>query len=282
MKGIKMTKADKGNYDSERIKNTFEKFDEWGRFEGPGYNKFVLELHMREIQRHVKKGQTVLDLGSGPGRFSIEMLKLGAKVTLVDISPKQLSIAQRKIKRAKLEKNVEGYYALDATNMPEIEGSQYDLVVAYGGLLSFVADKRHDAIKEIYRILKPRGYLLAEVMCRYGVFREVLVEAPEMFKEPEENNFWEVLETGEQPWRKFWALHFYTADEFRDFLTDNKFAVKELFSMPSIFYAHKEPFTKIIRSKKAMETVYRIEEYVRDKPGMIDAGQYLIAYAKKK
>jgi hypothetical protein len=31
-----------------------------------------------------------------------------------------------------------------------------------------------------------------------------------------------------------------------------------------------------------METVYQIEEYVRDKPGMIDAGQYLIAYAKKK
>jgi len=276
-----MTEWENRYYDSEKIKNTFERLDEWKRFEGSGYNKFVLELHLREVRRHVKKGQRVLDLGCGPGRFSMEMLKLGARVMLADISPKQLGIAKRKIEKAKLGKGVEGYHVLDATNMPEIDDSQYDLVVAYGGLLSFVANKRHDAIKEIRRVLKPRGHLLAEVMCQYGVFREVLVEAPEMFKEPAKYNFWEVLETGEQPWSKFWALHFYTADEFNVFLADNEFAVKELFSMPSIFYAHKEPFGKIIRSKKAMESVYRIEEHVRDKPGIIDAGQYLIAYARK-
>ena len=275
-------KLDKRNYDSNKIRNVFENYDEWSRFEGSGYQKFVLELHLREIHNHVKKGQNVLDLGCGPGRFSIEMLKIGAKVTLADISPKQMADAKKRIKSRKLDKNVQGFYTLDATNMPEIESNQFDLVVAYGGLLSFVADKRHKALKEIYRVLKPNGFLLAEVMSQYGVFREVLTEAPEMFKEPEENNFWEILETGEQGWSKFWALHFYTANEFKEFLVSNKFDVKELFSMPSIFYAHKEPFDKIIKSRKAMDSVYQIEKHVRDKPGMIDAGQYLIAYSQKK
>ena len=275
-------KLDNRNYNSDKIRNVFENYDEWSRFEGSGYKKFVLELHLKEIYNHVKKGQNVLDLGCGPGRFSIEMLKIGAKVTLADISPKQLANAKKRIKSRKLEKNVQGYFALDATNMPEIESNQFDLVVAYGGLLSFVADERHKALKEIYRVLKPNGFLLAEVMSQYGVFREVLAKSPEMFEEPEKYNFWEVLETGEQPWSQFWALHFYTANEFREFLAGNKFDVKELFSMPSIFYAHIEPFDKIIKSKKAMNSIYKIEEHVRDKQGMIDAGQYLIAYSQKK
>jgi len=99
-------KLDKRNYDSNKIRNVFENYDEWSRFEGSGYQKFVLELHLREIHNHVKKGQNVLDLGCGPGRFSIEMLKIGAKVTLADISPKQMADAKKRIKSRKLDKNV--------------------------------------------------------------------------------------------------------------------------------------------------------------------------------
>ena len=50
-------------------------------------------IHDDFIQRYIKRGDHVLDAGSGPGRFSITATRAGAKVTLLDISEKQLEIA---------------------------------------------------------------------------------------------------------------------------------------------------------------------------------------------
>ena len=272
-------------YDAEKIKGTFDKlgFGEWKRFEGSAYNRFTRDLHIREVRNRVRKGMEVLDLGCGPGRFAIEALKLGAKVTLADISPKQLSIAKRKIKQAKLEKGVRDYIQLDCTNMPEIESQQFDLVLNIGAVLSFVADKHKDAVREIHRVLKPGGEVLTEGVSRYGVFREALVEGGiDMWKNPDENHFWEVIETGRQPWGKSWAVYFFTADELRDIFEKSGFEVLDLFSIPCVSYMHKDGVEQVTKSKKARENLFEVEERLRSKPGMLDAGQYLMLHGRKK
>ena len=272
-------------YDAEKIKKTFDNmgFNEWKRFEGSAYRRFTRDLHIREVKKYIKKDMEVLDLGCGPGRFSIEALKLGAKVTLADISSKQLSIAQRKIKKAMLEKNVRDYIQLDCTDMPEIKSNKFDFVLNIGAVISFVADKHEDAIWEIHRVLKPSGEVLTEGVSRYGVFREALAKGGlDMWKNPDENHFWSVIETGRQAWGKSWAMYMFTAEEFRNLFEKAGFEVLDLFSIPCVSYAHDNGVEEIIQSKKARENLYEVEERLRSKPGMIDAGQYIMLHGKKK
>ena len=42
--------------------------------------------------------------GGGPGRYTIELAKLGYDVVLLDLTPKLLEIAKRKIKKRKSSK----------------------------------------------------------------------------------------------------------------------------------------------------------------------------------
>lgn len=54
-----------------------------------------------------KKGAKLIELGSGYGRFVLPLLKLGFKVTAVDISAEALSALEREAKKNKLEKKLE-------------------------------------------------------------------------------------------------------------------------------------------------------------------------------
>jgi ubiquinone/menaquinone biosynthesis C-methylase UbiE len=271
-------------YNAERIRDRFEMgYGEWRRYEGSAYRRFCKDLRIRELKKHVKKGMEVLDLGCGPGRFSIELIRMGAKVTLLDLTPKQLATAKRKISRAKLQKGVRAYLVADATSIPEIEDSRFDFVLAYGGVLSFTAEKRGEALSEVRRVLKPGGLVLAEVTSRYGVFREVISGCPnKVWRNPEFNHFWEVIETGDQPWHPAWGLHFYTAEELREFFDENGFETLDVFAMPSIASWLADGVAKIFRDKKAVETLYKVEESLRNRPGVVDSGDFIVGLARRR
>jgi ubiquinone/menaquinone biosynthesis C-methylase UbiE len=272
-------------YDADRMRERFEKlgYGEWRRYEGSAYRRFCKDLRIRELRIHVKKGMEVLDLGCGPGRFSIELIRMGAKVTLLDLTPKQLETAKRKISRAGLQRGVRECLVGDAISMPEVKDSRFDFVLAYGGVLSFTAEKRGKALSEIRRVLKPRGLLLAEVMSRYGVFREVVCQCPNnVWKTPEFNHFWEVIETGDQPWDPAWGVHFYTGEELKEFFNKNGFRTIDVFAMPSISSNLRTGVASIYKDKKALETLFKVEETLRNKPGVVNSGEFIVGLARKK
>jgi len=67
---------------------------EWDRLEENTYSKINFLLHMNFIENHLHKGMKILDAGCGAVRYSVEFAKKGCKVTLFDISDKQLKIAK--------------------------------------------------------------------------------------------------------------------------------------------------------------------------------------------
>lgn len=98
--------------------------DNWGKFylesshsdeefNSPGwltklYRRFIVpiearlmaeryQLTMDFINRYVKPGMLVADVGCGTGIFTIEMLKRGARVVAIDISAKSLDATKRNI-----------------------------------------------------------------------------------------------------------------------------------------------------------------------------------------
>jgi SAM-dependent methyltransferase len=67
-------------------------FDEYGeqertRFETGRTPSPSLDVHLEHLRGCVGGGDHVLDVGADPGRFTIELARLGADVVVADVSP---------------------------------------------------------------------------------------------------------------------------------------------------------------------------------------------------
>src|SRR5947207_2043740 len=76
-------------------------------------DRVSFELHRRMLAEFVRPGDRVLEIGAGPGRFTIELARLGALVTVTDISPVQLASNERHIHEAGYRDAVESCFLLD-------------------------------------------------------------------------------------------------------------------------------------------------------------------------
>ncbi len=128
-------------------------FDQWGELGitqkpgGPEATKRLLNLC------NINKGQRVLDIGCGTGYTACLLAKgYQANVVAVDISPKILDWAKRRIKKEGVADKVEVIVA-DAQKLP-FEDSSFDVVIAESVLI--FCDQQRVA-SEVYRVLKPKG-----------------------------------------------------------------------------------------------------------------------------
>jgi ubiquinone/menaquinone biosynthesis C-methylase UbiE len=112
----------------------------------------------KKFCEYVKEGQSVVDLGCGPGYFTIALAEAAGssgKVFAVDIDEKALSHLRRRVENHP-NLNVEVYEA-SATELNMIEDETIDFILAYGLLCSMTLEHQELAIKEMKRILKPDG-----------------------------------------------------------------------------------------------------------------------------
>ncbi len=68
---------------------------EWDRLER---HPFEFEITTRRMNKYIKPGDKILDIGGGPGRYSIYYAIKGCDVTLVDLSPENVKFALKKPK----------------------------------------------------------------------------------------------------------------------------------------------------------------------------------------
>ena len=98
---------------------------------------------------------SVLDVGTGTGRYAIKLARRGARVTAIDQSPQMLALAKQKAAFEHLEIDFR-LAALDE-DLP-FEANQYDFVVC-ALMLSHIPDLA-TAAQKFYRALQPDGHLL--------------------------------------------------------------------------------------------------------------------------
>lgn len=164
-------------YDASRPAAHFDEFGagEWTRFDEGGRSSPVsLEVHKHYLHRFVRPGDRVLDVGAGPGRFTIELAKLGARVVVADISTVQLELSRTNVEAAGLENFVLAEVVADVTDLSSFADGEFDAVVCYGGPLSYALDRAGDGAAELLRVTRPGGHVLVSVMSLVGAFSEEL------------------------------------------------------------------------------------------------------------
>ena len=134
----------------------------------PGRVSF--EVHRRFLRRHLSPGSRVLEIGAGPGRFTVELAALGSTVVVTDISPVQLALNAEFVAAAGAEHAVERREELDVRDLSAFPDGSFDAVLAYGGPLSYAFEAEQTAMRGMLRVVRPGGVVLASVMSLWGTW----------------------------------------------------------------------------------------------------------------
>lgn len=136
---------------------------EWVRLEG---NPYEFEIHRRYFDRYIKPGDRVLDIGGGPGRYSLYLAERGCDVTLVDLSPANVAFALAKADERGLKLTGIAGNALDIESLAD---GGFDHVLLMGPLYHILeADGRETAVRAALSRLRDGGMLYAAFISLYG------------------------------------------------------------------------------------------------------------------
>lgn len=183
----------------DRVRRYFDTLaeGEWDRLHANPAGRASLEIHRRFLARFVPPGGRVLEVGAGPGRFTIELARLGARVVVTDVSPVQLALNARYVAAAGAQHAVEEREVLDLRDTRRYPEGAFDAVVAYGGPLSYLFEAEADALSGLFRVTRRGGAVVASVMSLVGVWRHLLPEVLATFEENGQDALRALWETGD-------------------------------------------------------------------------------------
>ena len=148
---------------------------EWARLESTddGIVEFAVTCHT--LARYLPTNARVLDIGGGPGRYTIWLAHRGHSVSLADLCPELLSIARTKIGQAKVNAMVEEVVEADARDLSRWDDHSFDAVLSLGPFYHLPGRSDRDrAASELHRVLRRGGIAFVAVMPRYAFLRRTL------------------------------------------------------------------------------------------------------------
>lgn len=133
------------------------------------------------MDKYIKPGDKILDVGGGPGQYSLYYAQKGCDVTLVDLSGENVKFSLEKAKELNVNiKAIEGN-ACDVENL--IDG-EYDHVLLMGPLYHLInEDDRKKAVNGCLNLLKPNGNFYAAFITSYAGMIYLLREEPSMIED---------------------------------------------------------------------------------------------------
>jgi SAM-dependent methyltransferase len=185
-----------------------------------------VELPREFITRYLTASDLVLDAGGGTGINAILMAQRCRRVTLLDITPGILKLAEENIAEAGLEGKIELVQG-DITDLSQFEDARFSFVVCVGDALSYVLEKRFQAMKELVRVAQDDSILVVGCDSKLGFIRLALAEG--RLGEAEE-----VYRTGRSQCGMGPLTHVYAVDEMTELLERNGCRVLEVASTPTL------------------------------------------------
>jgi ubiquinone/menaquinone biosynthesis C-methylase UbiE len=271
-------------YDPKLIESHFERDPvlEWERLDKSPRGKVQFHVHMHFLQKYINEGDLVLEIGPGPGRFTIELAKLGAKISIVDISNAQLKMNEEKVREAGFEDSIEWRRKLDILNLEGIPDNTFDSTVVFGGPLSYVLDFVDQAIEEVIRVTKPCGIILASVMSCLGTYHHLIRNVFEEWAEMGMENFDEITQTGDVLGKMAdqgsHQCHMFRWNEFREVLSKHPVEILDVsaanFLSTGLF--NEEFLTGLMSDSEKWNLFLKWELDFCKEPGAIDGGTHMI------
>ena len=146
---------------------------EWNRI--AGRPEFILTCRM--LTRYIKPGSSVLDIGGGPGRYSLFLAGRGCGVTLFDLSPENVKFARERASTHDLSITA---IVGDARDVDKVIHRQFDHVLVMGPMYHLLEETdRVKAVNAALNLLKPGGTIFVSFINIFAGIIYYMKLAPE-------------------------------------------------------------------------------------------------------
>ena len=175
------TEAIRKNYNLDPLK-------EWNRLQKN--HPFEKYITTRMMDRYLHPGSAILDIGGGPGHYSIHYARQGHTLTLLDLSDGNVRFAKKKARQYGVKITaLQG----DALDLSRFGDNSFDAVFLMGPLYHLMNEEnRRRAIGEAKRVLKPGGCLFSSFILMFGGVIYGLREIPETILDPDEQILFDI------------------------------------------------------------------------------------------
>lgn len=249
---------------------------EWERLER---HRTEFAVTMRALRRVLPPAPSrVLDLGGGPGRYSLALAEQGYQVTLVDLSVRQLALARERSEAMGVA--LEAIVQADALALPETVAGPYDAVLLFGPLYHLLARKeRERAVGEAVRRLCSGGLLAATVVSRFAPFRDAAAREPLWILEDPAYTM-QILQTGvHDRGTRFAQVYFAHPAEVVPLMEGAGLTTLELLGVEGIVAGHEEQVNAL--TGEAWEAWVALNERLGRDPALLGASDHLLYLGRK-
>ena len=184
-----------------------------------------VDLPREFIRKYIRASDLALDAGGGTGANAILMAALCQKVVLLDLTPAILTLASKNVAAAGLSEAVDLVRG-DITDLHRFDDGSFTFLVCVGDAISYVLDKRFDALRELVRVVREGSILIIGCDSRLGFLRLKLAQG-------EIDEALAIAESPESVCGMGPRTHLYTVDEMTAMLDAAGCDVVEVASTPT-------------------------------------------------
>lgn len=137
----------------EALKNYYESHDEHARLGSlHGSVEFLTTLHY--IEKYLKPGMTILEIGAGTGRYSHYFAQRGYDVTAVELMECNIEVFKQNTAKQEHVTISQG----DAIDLSDFASDSYDVTLLLGPMYHLYTDEdKRTALCEAVRVTRPGG-----------------------------------------------------------------------------------------------------------------------------
>jgi ubiquinone/menaquinone biosynthesis C-methylase UbiE len=262
-----------GEYDPQAIVDSYTESSEITRVDRSSDAAIMFRIERWFIERYLPESGTVIDVGGGPGRFTVEIAKLGRDVVLTDLVPKHIEQAKQLAAQEGVSDRIVDYRVMDIRDLAGFGNGTFSMAVCYG-MLNYTLDRDVHVLSELGRIVQKGNPILISAMGLYGAVRYVWAQGRVMdpsYRDRERA----VLETGVNAFRKP-CRKFYTAASLRAAAEKAGLRVLEVAGTPAIAACLGQEIDNARQDPEAWAYVIGAEKKACTVPGLVDTGQHII------
>ena len=267
----------------ERIIDYYSGFDEWGRLEREPL-EFIINMHYS--REHLPAGGCILDNGAGPGKYAMELAKLGYRVTLSDLTPVSVNIAQQKAREFGLMEQFDGFHVLDATSLSGIADETYDASLMLGPLYHLQTEaERAAAVQELHRVTKRGGVVYIAMQSRMRMSINSL-RSPQQWKPNDHmgaiRSFVEKGIFDHQDEGRFTGAYYFNIQDITPFLEQYGFTTEALIGSSSLGAMLTDEQQQYWRDRGEYDELIRYMIETAKDPSILGISSHLLYIGRKK
>ena len=252
----------------EQIQKTYELFDEDSRLNCSRAARVEFLTTTRYIERYLKPGSSILDIGAGAGEYSLYFARKGYQVCALELASNNIKAFRKKIRPEDEIELVQG----NAVDLSRYEDGSFDAVLLFGPL--YHLHKEEDKLRciaEAKRVCKAGGKLFFAFISNDMVILTEFSYRPDYFVAGEYNR--ETFQLDNFP------FVFHTVDECRRLLRDGGIRILHEVASDGVSELMADQINAM--DDESYAQYLRYHEYICEKPELLGMTNHLLFVGEK-